>query len=340
MDVASMLPPIEDQAPPALLSDAGWAFGRYRHPIADPSLGTARGLRRLRTKEWHYHSVVDDAWFVGVAVVGLGYVASAFLYLVERSHPTRRREYEALSAFGRALSFAPSSIRGETRWEHGRNRIAIGYREGWRLQIDVALAGERLTGQIEIEPRQSLAVAFPLEPDRPAYTHKAAGLPARGELRLGTRSIELDNALATLDWTRSIARRRTRWKWASFAGRASDGRSIGLNLSALVYDRPEGSSHENALFVEGVTHGLSGVIFDVPPDPERGTWHIRSREESELELEFQPLGARKQKLDLGIVRSNFVQPYGSFRGRIQPEGMDPIVLDEVFGVVEDHDALW
>jgi hypothetical protein len=69
-------------------------------------------------------------------------------------------------------------------------------------------------------------VVFPLAPDRPAYTHKAGGLPASGALRLGARQIELRDALATLDWTRSLARRRTRWKWASF-GRASDGTQSG-----------------------------------------------------------------------------------------------------------------
>ncbi len=201
-----MLPPLEDDAPPTLRTRAGWAFGRYRHPIADPSLGPPRRLRSLRTKEWHYHSVVDHDWFLGVALVQLGYVANAFLYLVQRSNPAQRWEYESLSAFGRALSFAPSSIRGETRWESGRDRIAIRYRDGWQLEIDAALGAERLSGEIQIEPRQSLAVAFPLEPDRPAYTHKAAGLPARGALRLGTRSVDFANALATLDWTRSLAR--------------------------------------------------------------------------------------------------------------------------------------
>lgn len=338
-----MLPPLEDRAPPTLRTDSGWAFGRYREPIADPSLGPAQRLRSLRTKEWHYHSIVDDHWFLGVALVQLNYVANAFLYLVERASPTQRADYEALSPLGRALSFAPSSVRGETRWKRGRDRIAIRYREGegWQLVIDVPLGAERLSGEIQIEPRQSLAVAFALEPDRPAYTHKAAGMPARGGLRLGARSIDFANALGTLDWTRSLARRHTRWKWASFAGRSGDGRSIGLNLSAEVYDRPEGTSHENAVFVDGVTHSLSGVTFELPENPERDPWRIRSRTPGELELEFRPLGARKQKLDLGLVRSHFVQPYGTFHGRIHPQTSGaPVAVDRAFGVVENHDALW
>lgn len=336
-----MLPPLEDTAPAALGSGAGWAFGRYRQPIAEPSLGPGERWRALRTKEWHYHSVVDARWFLGVAVVQLGYLANAFLYLVEREAPSRRREYEALSPLGRALDFAPSSVKGTTRWHKGRDRISIRYDSGWQLELDVPLGAERLMGELRIEPRESLAVAFPLAPDRPAYTHKAAGLPASGSLRLGRRAIELDQALATLDWTRSLARRHTRWKWASFAGRSSDGRAIGLNLSSDVYDEPAGVSHENALFVDGVTHSLGGVEFVLPEDPETGAWRIRSREGSELELEFQPLGARKQKLDLLLLRSDFVQPYGTFRGEIRPRSLaGPVRVDGAFGVVENHDALW
>jgi hypothetical protein len=107
-----------------------------------------------------------------------------------------------------------------------------------------------------------------------------------------------------------------------------------------VYDRPEGTSHENAVFVEGITHSLGGVVFELPEHPERGTWRIQSREAGELDLEFQPLGARKQELDLGLVRSRFVQPYGTFRGRVQPPGGPAVSVERVFGVVEDHDALW
>lgn len=332
-----MLPPFENTPPATLVQPSGWAFGRYRHPIADPSLGKTN---RWRTKEWHYHSVVSDEWFLGVALVQLGYVANAFLYLVERAAPAKRREHEALSPLGRALSFAPSSVRGETLWQRGRERIAMRYREGWSLELDLRLDGERLSGEIQIEPRESLAVAFPLAPDRPAYTHKAGGLPARGALQLGARDIDLCGALATLDWTRSLARRHTRWKWASFAGRGSDGRVVGLNLSADVYDQPEGSSHENAAFVEGVTHSLGGVVFELPADPERDPWHIASRQGDEVKLEFRPLGARKQSLNLGLVRSDFIQPYGSFHGRLAPAGAEPVSVDGVFGVVENHDALW
>ncbi|MBK7585296.1 MAG: DUF2804 family protein [Myxococcales bacterium] len=61
---------------------------------------------------------------------------------------------------------------------------------------------------------------------------------------------------------------------------------------------------------------------------------------AEVELEFRPLGARRQRLELGILRSNFVQAYGTFHGTVTPAGLASAEVDGVFGVVENHDALW
>lgn len=335
-----MIPLLEKSAPPQLRRSDGWAFGRYREPIDDPSLAPLTPWRRLRVKEWHYHSVVSEEWFLALAVAQLGYVANAFVYLVERAAPERRREHEALSPLGRALDFAPSSVHGTTRWSSKGAQLSIAHCDGWRLELDVVLAGERLRGQLEIAPRESLAVVFPLADDRPAYTHKAAGLPVEGALTLSGRNLDFSGSMATLDWTRSLANRHTHWKWASFAGCDRTGRTLGLNLSAEVYDQPPGESHENALFIDGITHSLGGVRFEVPQRPERERWRIESRSTAEVELEFRPLGARRQRLELGILRSNFVQAYGTFHGTVTPAGLASAEVDGVFGVVENHDALW
>jgi len=331
--------PIAPSAPPSLVTPAGFAYGRFREPIAEPRLPPSL-FGRFRTKEWHYHSIVTDDWFLGVALVGLGYAANAFLYFVERRAPDRRLEYEAISPLARALEFAPSSIRGRSQWQKGLDHVSIEYREGWRLELDVGLSEGRLEGDLQISPDASLALSFELGRARPAYTHKAAALLARGELSLGARSFSCEGALATLDWTRSLARRHTHWKWASFAGRSRDGRRIGLNLSAEVYDDPPGVSHENAAFVDGETHALGGVTFQLPKDPAREPWRIRSSNGAEVDLEFQPLGARAQKLNLGLVKSDFVQPYGLFQGKLAPQGVEPADVSGAFGVVEDHDAVW
>jgi hypothetical protein len=332
--------PLRDPPDTARVGSA-YAYGRYRQPIPEPNLVVPGLFGRYRLKEWEYLSLTTERFFVGFALVQLGYLANAFCYLVDRRDPARKREYEALSPVGAALRFAPSSVRGETRWERGRDLVVVRYDRGWEVDLDLPLGEHRLAGHFRAEPRESMALLFELPGGRPAYTHKAAALPAKGLLTWGPERLEAEGGLGSLDWTRSHALRETRWKWASFSGRARDGRTVGLNLSAEVYDDAQGDSRENALWVDGRVYPLGGVRFALPPEPAREPWRIRSRTGDEVDLEFQPAGARKQNLNLLLIQSEFVQPYGTFRGRLaQAEAGAPVEVDGVFGVVENHRSVW
>lgn len=313
-----------------------WQYGRYRAPIEHPAIGDEKPWQRLRLKEWHYASVTTDRWFVALAVVNLGYAAEGFCYVVDRRDGTHA-EWAAIAPPLVVTSFAPSSVRGTTRMARGRDRIELTARDGWDVEVDVDLRGERLRGSFHVASGEALALLHPLEPGRPAYTHKAAALRASGLLEWGSRTIELspDEALANVDWTRSLARRETRWRWASLSTRLASGSTLGLNLSSDVYDDAFGDSRENALWVDGVVEPLGGAVFELPPDPAHGIWRIRSRAGDELDLEVRPLGARRRKLDIGLLRVSFVQPFGTWSGRVRDHR-----LDGAFGVVEDHVSVW
>jgi hypothetical protein len=328
----SPLPP----APTTLRGPAGVAFGRYRGAIASPTI-EAPGALRFRLKEWHYLSIVTDGWFVALGLVQLGYAAQLFAYLVDRSGSAERLEAERLSPLGRALRFGESSVRGTTRYAARGGHVEIACDEGLLVDVDLELGGARLAGRVRIEQAPGLALVFPLSAERPAYTHKMAGTRAEGALSIGSRTIlgPGRTGLAVSDFTRSLARRHTRWKWASFAHSVAGALPIGLNLSADVYDDEAGDSQENALFVGDEPIPLGGVRFVLPADPRVETWQITSRHGDEVDLRFHPLGARAQSVHLGLVRTRFVQPYGTFHGRVRDQK-----IDGAFGVVEDHDSLW
>lgn len=323
-------------APPATAWDSRrWNFGRYAGPIAAPDLRVRLG-QRFRLKEWCYAAVSSERLFVAVGLVQLGYVANAFAYVVDRQRPSRALEYEAMSLLGRGLDFSPSSTEGATEWRHRGAEICVRFERGWNVRLNVPLDnGHTLRGGFRMEPAESsLALLHDLGGGRPAYTHKSAGLRATGSLQLGDEAIDLGEANGLMDWTRSLAARETRWKWASFAGTSGE-RRVGLNLSAEVYDDAAGNSRENAIFVDGEVQALGGVAFEIGREPGVDDWRIRSRKGDEVSLDFRPLGARAQHLDLHVVRSHFVQPYGLFRGRV-----GDIEIDDVFGIVEDHQSVW
>ena len=326
-------PPLED-APHATFADGRWQLGIYRTPFTEVNL-SARGWKRFRLKQWHYLSFTTDEWFVALGLVQLGYVANLFSYAVDRIGHGRAVEHGSLSPWGQALSFAPSSVAGKTCWKSRGASVSVQADDGWEIDVDIPLGQERLRGHAEIRARDSIAMLHRLGPKRVAYTHKAAGWPVSGRLELGARSIRLDGGLAASDWTRSQATRITEWKWASVSGFLPNGRSFGLNLSAQVYEDERGHSVENAFWLDGRVRRLDGVRFEVPNDPQLESWRITSLDGDEVDLQFRPLGAREEHSNFGLVRTDFVQPYGRFEGHLC--GHD---VTGSFGVVEVHLSVW
>jgi hypothetical protein len=226
-------------------------------------------------------------------------------------------------------------VEGVTSWQSRRAKVTVAARNGWDVEVDIPLGAERLRGRAHVDTRDSLAMLHRLGPRRVAYTHKAAGWPTSGQFELGARPVRLDGGLAASDWTRSQASRITEWKWASFSTFLRDGTPVGLNLSAQVYEDERGHSVENALWIDGRAQRLSGVRFEVPQQPKSQAWRIRSIDAGEVDLEFEPLGAREEHTNFGLVRTDFVQPYGRFAGRVC--GHD---ITGAFGVVEVHLSVW
>jgi len=312
-------------------------LGRFLAPVPQPDLPAPR----WRLKEWHYTSLSTDRFFLAFAVVQLGYLANVFCYFVDRRKPGGFWQTETIAPFGRGLQFALSSVRGTTLWRHGRDRLEVhGFTSGWQIDLDMGLDGERLIGTFTMAAEQALALVHPLaplkDPRRIAYTHKAAGLRAHGHLTFAGENHTFDNVLATVDWTRSHALRTTQWKWACFVHFLPDGRRLGLNLSAQVYDGPDGVSRENAVWLDGQVHCLGAVQFTLPEKPIQQPWRLQG---PEVDLTFRPLGGRQQRLELGILSSRFVQPYGTFTGSLTVRG-ERLEITEAFGVVEDHLSRW
>lgn len=339
--------------PPGTLVDATGRIldGVYQRGVADPQLAG----HPWRRKEWQYLSVTTDAWFLGLALVQTGYVGNLFAYVVDRSNPSQPLMMERLSPLGRAVQVAPSSLQGTSRWHSRGQRVTVTAQpqpDGtahWHWQIDLQLLDSKgkitpLHADLTVTGADALALIHTLPTGKAAYTHKEAGQTVAGTLTCGPIDWHGETtALATLDWTRALALRTTRWKWASGVGILPDGRRLGLNLSAEVYDDAAGHSRENALWLDGAVQPLGGVRFTLPADPLRQPWQIRSLRgglQPEVDLTFAPQGARQQHLELGLLASRFVQPYGVFTGTIRPQGQDALRVDGLWGVVEDHVARW
>lgn len=131
-------------------------------------------------------------------------------------------------------------------------------------------------------------------------------------------------------------RRETNWNWASFSGHTDSGVHVGLNLAAGVN---ETGYTENCIWIDHQMISLQQSIFEFEKNNETDLWQIRTTD-GIVNLTFQPIGAKKEHINLGLLASRFTQLYGHFSGTIKQPNGETVTINETTGMVEDHYAKW
>jgi len=341
-------------------------------PLRNSPLATVERLaRRMQLKQWIYLSVVTEKLLFACAVVDIGYIGSAFAYVVDRASGDKY-EYSTLCPGAHGVTVAANSLSGVSCIEKaGFGRIVVLNDDGsGKRRVELALDGTLgkgsmgkgskppLRASIDIlDPGDDPAPVVVVEQSEPGcflYTHKNYGLPAQGHVSCGPidDSFELGKGLAGFDYNRGYRPRETYWNWAAACGHSVAGERVGFNLTA---HRPwegaganahSGASHSKkadaldcALWLGSRCEKLTRVEFDYDPSDLMSSWHIHD-DEGLVDLRFNPLGKRAEDVDFGVVVSQFHQPYGTFVGTLRDRDGRQHELSQVFGVTEQHFARW
>jgi hypothetical protein len=153
-----------------------------------------------------------------------------------------------------------------------------------------------------------------------AWTRKQGGIAATGTVEIEGRR-QVVHAYGVIDDTAAYYERHTRWHWSAGVGTAEDGRPVAWNLVDGVNDPPQHS--ERTVWVDGQPS-------EVPP------CRFAADLGSVDQLRFEPEATRERKENLGIIRSAYRQPFGTFSGELP----GPVPLAEGYGVMEFHDVRW
>ena len=259
-----------------------------------------RGTRPL--KRWRYVGVFDEQVMICAASIQVGPARQTFWGIYDRASATpgdgTTIERTRLIPRRGALDLAP-----------GRLRIRDD-------EVSLELTLDEDAGIEARGPNGNASV----------WTRKQAGVRARGTLALGARPpVEID-ALAVIDDTAGYHARVTEWWWAAGVGFGPDGTALAFNLVQGVNDPPRDS--ERAVWVAGVPHETPAVRFS------SDLTTITSDDSSRLV--FAPEAERSRSENLGLVRSDYRAPFGTFSGNL-PGG---IPVKHALGVVEHHRARW
>lgn len=352
-------PPLSPSPPPHLLdADGTPLLGAWRYPLADVDLEDASvptgrlgklrlppTLGRLRLKQWQHFALVNPRLVLTFAVVDVGYLRTSWCQVFDRVRGTRVEHERRL-------------LRGDVRvarslWDDETHFRAPGYRVEIRNQLQAkrhvaTLEADAHSGQPALrahihmshDPRRDepLVVSLPVGRGRVMYSHKAV-IPAEGTVRVGPETYALSAAdtHAIVDVHKAHYPHHTWWRWATFATRLPDGRSLGLNLTHNLVEDAD-IYNENVVWLDGRAHRLPGALFEFDPSAAEEPWHVGTRD-SAVVLTFRPRGRRSEDLTAGPIRSRFKQLYGVFDGTIQlpHERLD---VRGAAGLAEDHDSLW
>lgn len=339
--------------PDKLIDEGGNArLGVFSSPVREINagdfdlrtpMGSRRGAlaRRLALNRFQFLGGVSEQLLFGCAIVDIGYVAQAFLYLYEP--PTKRfTEWSLRSplALGCRMDLRPED--GSATYRRGNDRFAMTASESPRRRH----LWVRLAAGVEVDATFD-EEAPAIEPMRIAtragatgfvYARKTAATPVSGTIACEGRRFDLA-ALGVLghhDWSAGFMRRETFWNWGCLAGRLTDGRTLGMNVSCGVN---ETSFRESCFWLDGRLHTTGSVAFDYDRRDLMSPWRMRD-DEGRLDVAFVPEGSHAEKTNALVVATNFHQLFGRYHGRLRTREGETVEVDGLLGYAEEHYAKW
>jgi hypothetical protein len=316
------------------------AYAGALHPVDLRTIRTpwrfGTAWRFLHHKRWLYTIVANGDLIIATAVVHLGYAAHAFLTILDRR--IRAMLYD--ESFFTAPNLAAVGDHCESGCDvHFRGpsaRIAITRpvdSPRYLIAADTADASVRVEMETEHAPTP-IAVVSKVPGGLLNVTEKRACMPARGAISAAGIRTQFDNALGGLDYTQGLLARHTAWRWAFAMGTSTHGQRVAFNLVDGF-----NSELECVLWINGAITPVHGVELQFDPSRPLDAWALRSSE-GLVDVRFRADAMHAERMNVGIVRSSFVQPLGAFTGTLRPTVHEEIALKDVPGVVENQDVTW
>lgn len=299
------------------------------HSVLDNPV--SRLKQHFAYKQFQFVCVSGSDWLLAVAIADVRYVCSGFAYFYQQDKPTR--EFALLAPLGFGCLTSESPQLGAAKMGKGATHWQIqSAASGWTLTVQAT--GLVAEVQLDFDQQQPLALAAPTGYNGWTYTEKNNALRVTGSLLLDGQPLDLTKARGGIDFSAGFMRRETSWRWSSI-NTLLDGVPFGLNLACGVN---ETGLCENALWYDGTIQHLSPARFEF--DRGQATpWRI-STLCGEVDLTFQSDFCRQEKLQLGLLASNFRQYVGFYNGTLRLHDGRVLQLQHCLGLAEDHYAKW
>lgn len=292
--------------------------------------------KRMGFNQFQFIALTGPELIFGLAIVNLKWVNNCFAYCYEPA-TGKFQEFSSLLplSFGSEVNQTPNQ--GVWRFAQGKNFAEIRCENQQRIvefYFDDMACGEFYID--EKNHYDPLAVCCRAGYSGFVYTQKSTALAVQGNIKWGETVFAAESLLASVDWSAGYMRRETFWLWSSLSCRLENGQTLGFNLAAGVN---ETSFTENALWLDGKKINLERAEFIFDRTDRQKPWTIRSSD-GVLTLQFIPEGKRCEKVNAGLLASNFTQLFGKYYGEVRLSDGQILTIDGQYGFAEDHYAKW
>lgn len=289
--------------------------------------------RHFHHKRWQYVGIAAADCFIGCAIVDVGWTNTAFAYLFDRRSGKVEGglSRDGLPGLTASMNDVPAKGAG-SRFSWLGAKLDFVERDADRFELKIDGPGG-FKVEATLDGTQAAPWLFAVGPvDGGVWhaTHKSPTLAVRGQATAGGKTYALDGAHASLDHSNGLLPRDTRWYWAS-----AHGARVGFNLQAGYF-----GNHENVLWLDGRLVLLGAAQFQFDERNTLAPWQVRT-DDGLLELSFHPEGERREDRNLIVASSRYVQPVGTYRGRVRASVDSPWVdVADLLGVAENHHSRW
>ncbi len=285
-----------------------------------------KSTRRWQRKSWIFAGAYSAEIYVGFAIVDAGFLGKAFCYVY---FPQSGQILE----HGTDRPFAFSSDFNadlNSHWKLGRYEI---YSQGDEMYFK--FTGKKFSLNMQCRNNDNgLSFLCPSSGGKRPFhfTYKNLLLPTKINLTANGQNKEYRDLYAGLDFSKGYPPKHTNWNWTSFTGILEDGTPVGIN----VVDQFN-KNMENVIWIDKERILIGDVNYSYSKPAEKSEWRVRS-ENGNLELTMIPKGNRKEHINLKLLKSKFIQVFGTIEGRINHNGVWKNLTG--YGVMEEHEAIW
>ncbi len=292
-------------------------------------------------KQFEYFGVISDELLFGCALANVRYASILFCYVyLPKTKELKEFTFRSPLAIGTENSNSPRQ--GYSRFKAGDCVAEFEYDEAPRQKRLKVSIGQSLQAELCVDETaanfEPMSINSQIGRNGWVYAHKVAAVPVTGTVSgdFGRYDMQTIKAYGHHDFSAGYMRRETFWNWACFSGELEDGRSVGLNVSCGVN---ETSYSENCYWVAGACNSAGLAQFSYEQDDPMLPWVV-TFSHGDSRLTFQPEGLHQERMNIGLIASNFKQVFGRFDGYIQTTDGERLEIVNQYGFVEDQYAKW